>query len=111
MGKGTVDDRIRVIAVWNLLAFFRIIVPLSVVAWSDPSERLRMRKGEGKPGPVLGMLALSEYFDQEMKLGRLSKLDAKVAAQTLIGALYHYAVDGAHVRAGTRATLCRSGSS
>lgn len=88
IGKGDVLDQITEVAHAGI-AFFRILIPFVMLNWSRGPEHARARF-EADPPPIRSMKQLSSYFEEEMKLGRLSHHDPEVVARTFSGALWNY---------------------
>ena len=90
VGRGRVEEQLREIGL-QCLEFYRTLLPLVTMAWSEPSTRNRLIQDEDKPGPVRGTDALKRYLEEEMGAGRLRMADADIAARTFLGALHNYA--------------------
>lgn len=74
-----------------LLEVGRVALPILMMAWSNPgacTTPLFDRK-RSKFREVLK--ALGGYFEQQMELGKLRRLDAEVLARTFLGAVHHFA--------------------
>lgn len=104
IGTGDIESQLAGIGK-DLLGFYRLIVPLALMAWSEPTARHRLRRDGDVPGPVRGIRALADYFRAEIRLGRLESGEttdavkgaargadrAVLAARTMMGALFNYA--------------------
>lgn len=68
----------------------RRIVPLVMTSWSgDPTTRSACGHPNG-PVPMQVLLGLTRYFEAEMRLGRMRRLDPEIVARTFVGTLWHY---------------------
>lgn len=113
VGRGDIRDELTEMS-HEGIAFFRIIVPAAMMHWS--------LRAEGKPhglpagsdsAPMRGLKKLAGYFEAEMRLGRLGRHDAEVAARTWSGALWEYVsmeimFEGSDVLPLPQATFVRS---
>lgn len=74
----------------EVLVFFRCLVPLAMMSWSEPGLRERMH-GQGGPASALGAhRALAEYLQAEMDLGRIVRVDPASLSMILSGSLWNY---------------------
>jgi len=89
VGRRRVERELRDVSL-ELLEFFRKIVPLAMMAWSDPATRERALRDDAMPTPVQGLTCLADYLGAEMKRGRLRRHDPLVAARTWTGAIWSY---------------------
>lgn len=92
-GTKTPQAHLREVAT-RALVFYRDVLPM----WSALSADLALRQAfrsqthDGEVGPHLAIVAVARYIDLEQKAGRLSTtLDAKAAAQMLLGAAFQQA--------------------
>lgn len=92
IGKG--DPRENLFEIGRALAeHLRRVVPLHLMAWSNPGA-------DGGPlpqclsgaGPIGTLKALAGYFDGEMRAGRFARHDAEVVARTFIGSVHNYVI-------------------
>lgn len=88
VGRSTLERELAELC-REVLEFFRKIVPLSMMAWSDPATR-KSALEDDKPLPVECHFKLARYFESEMELGRLRRVDASALTRTLSGALWSY---------------------
>lgn len=90
IGEGSLRETIERIA-QELIEFFRLLIPrvsaLKQHASFDPLEHLRTNR-DAAPHRVLR--TLTDYFDGEVRLGRIRPCDPEVAARTFIGGLHNY---------------------
>jgi AcrR family transcriptional regulator len=90
VGQGTVEGNLFDIGM-GVIAFFREMMPLMMMAWSNPSP-------SGLPGPLAGpnpppiraLKLLTGFFEAEMRGGRLRKHDAEIVARTFLGGLNNF---------------------
>jgi AcrR family transcriptional regulator len=90
VGQGTVEENLFEIGM-GVIAFFREMMPLMMMAWSNPSPN-------GLPGPLAGpnpppmraLKLLTGFFEAEMRAGRLRKHDAEIVARTFLGGLNNF---------------------
>jgi AcrR family transcriptional regulator len=90
VGHGPVEDNLFDIGM-GIIAFFRELMPLMMMAWSNPAPN-------GLPGPLAGpnpppmraLKLLTGFFEAEMRGGRLRKHDAEIVARTFLGGLNNF---------------------
>jgi AcrR family transcriptional regulator len=90
VGQGTVEENLFDIGM-GVIAFFREMMPLMMMAWSNPAPN-------GLPGPLAGpnpppmraLKLLTGFFEAEMRGGRLRKHDAEIVARTFLGGLNNF---------------------
>jgi hypothetical protein len=87
-----VEDRLLDLGA-KMLAFYRELVPLHMMSWSNraPREGKRNRDGANRRA-VRALRQMSAYLEAEMRLGRLPDLDVDVTARAFLGALNSYAM-------------------
>ena len=92
VGQGRVEDHLIELG-GKMLAFYRELVPLHMMSWSNraPSEGKRNRDGATRRA-IHALKQMSAYLEAEMRLGRLPDLDADVTARAFLGALNSYAM-------------------
>lgn len=88
VGKGSVEGQLNEIGL-AAVDFFRLILPISMMVWSDPQGRGELTARSSDPGPLRGIKCLAEYFGQEMRLGRIRRSDPEVVAHTFCGPLWN----------------------
>jgi len=76
----------------KLLEVGRVALPILMMSWSNPQPCSGpiFEKKRHKFRQVLK--ALSGYFERQMELGKLRRMDAEVPARTLLGAVHHFAM-------------------
>lgn len=74
----------------TLLEVGRVALPIMMMSWSNPQPcTLQMfDKRRLKFRDVIK--ALGGYFERQMELGKLRRLDGEVLARTVLGALHHF---------------------
>ena len=90
VGQGGVEENLFEIGM-SVIAFFRKLMPLMMMSWSNPAPN-------GLPGPLAGpnppplraLKQLSGFFEAEMRGGRLQHHDPEIVARTFLGGLNHY---------------------
>jgi AcrR family transcriptional regulator len=76
----------------TLLEVGRIALPIVMMSWSNPQPctALIFEKKRAKFQGVLK--ALGGYFEQQMELGKVRRMDAEVLARALLGSIHHFAM-------------------
>lgn len=90
VGQGRIEDNLFDIGM-GVIAFFRELMPLMMMSWSNPAPN-------GLPGPLAGpnpppmraLKLLTGYFEAEMREGRLRRQDAEIVARTFLGGLNNF---------------------
>ncbi|MBN8615139.1 MAG: helix-turn-helix transcriptional regulator [Deltaproteobacteria bacterium] len=97
VGTGTLRGQLEEVALVGI-DFFRKIVPLNMMSWSNP-DRPQTAHKTGHPGPynekgehraVEGRRLFEGYFEGERRAGRLRNVDVSVLARAFMGALYNF---------------------
>jgi AcrR family transcriptional regulator len=72
--------------------FFRTIMPLMMMSWSNPfvSGCMSPETAVTKAPALAALRRVAGYFDAEMRGGRLRRHDPEVVARVYIGSLVHY---------------------
>lgn len=94
VGQGDIRESLADLGT-QLVEFFRKLVPLLMMCWSNP----RSTGGSGipqhltgpNPAPVLAIKRIAGYFEAEMRLGRIARRDAEVMARSFLGSIQHFA--------------------
>jgi AcrR family transcriptional regulator len=90
IGRGEVRDQLTDLGL-EIIAFFRQIMPLVMMSWSNPSPKGLPALLEGPdPPPIRAVRQISGYFEAEMRNGRLRRFDPEVVARTFLGGLNQY---------------------
>jgi AcrR family transcriptional regulator len=76
----------------ELLAFFRRILPLMMMAWSNasPSSGIPQLLEQPNPPPIRGLRAVSSFFESQMRLGHVARHNPEIIARAFIGSLQNY---------------------
>jgi AcrR family transcriptional regulator len=69
------------------IEFFRRIMPMMMMAWSNPS--VACGDGPNAP-PVRALKRLTAFFEGEMRAGRMRRHDPEIFARTFAGSIVHY---------------------
>jgi AcrR family transcriptional regulator len=90
VGKGDIAAQLSGAAV-EIIGFFRAILPLMMMSWSNPapSGLPSMLEGPGSP-PLRAFEQLKVYFAAEMRAGRLRRTDPEVVGRLYLGGLQNY---------------------
>lgn len=92
VGKGAIVDNLVDVGL-EVVAFFRTITPLMMMAWSNPGpDGIPCLLHEPNPPPLRIIKKLTAFFEAEMRAGRLRRHDPEVAARTFLGALQNFVV-------------------
>ncbi len=77
----------------EMIAFFRRILPLVMMSWSNTSGSSELPDHLRGPnaGPLRASRALTAFFAEEIERGRLAPRDPEILARTFLGTLQHYA--------------------
>jgi AcrR family transcriptional regulator len=90
VGVGEVQDNLFEIGM-GIIVFFREMMPLMMMAWSNPGPNGLPGLISGpNPPPVRALKKMTAYFDAEMRAGRLREHDAEIAARSFVGSLQHF---------------------
>jgi AcrR family transcriptional regulator len=93
VGKGSLRSELEEVAVRGI-EFFRKIVPLHMMSWSNPGKQGAPRpieNDEGEHRALEGRRLFEAYFEAERRLGRLRNVDVSILARTFMGAVYNFA--------------------
>jgi len=73
-----------------MIAFFRTIIPLQMMAWSNAPEAngLPRHLAEPNPPPLRSLKRVVGFFEAEMRAGRMRRHDPEVVARTFMGGLH-----------------------
>jgi AcrR family transcriptional regulator len=92
VGHGDVKEQLQELA-HESLAFFRRMMPLMMMSWSNPGpsgvpEKLQVPNSP----PLRALKRLSGYLEAEMRSGRLGRHDPEIVARTFMGSVSNYAL-------------------
>lgn len=88
VGSGSIESHLNEVGL-AALDFFRLVLPISMMVWSDPEGRGDLTASSSDPGPARGTKCLAEYFRQEMRLGRIRQSDPEIVSQAFCGPLWN----------------------
>ncbi|MFT5683084.1 MAG: AcrR family transcriptional regulator [Myxococcota bacterium] len=89
VGVGEVTEHLTEIGLGGI-SFFQEKIPMIMMAWSNADNLGGCPPMPGRvPLEVLGRLA--KYFEAEMRLGRMRRVDAEIVARTFLAAIHNYA--------------------
>ena len=90
VGQGEIKEQLVELGV-EILEFFRKLLPLMMMAWSNPGpDGLPPILSAPNPPPLRALKQLAAYFEAEMRLKRLKRHDPEIVARTFVGALQNY---------------------
>ncbi len=92
VGRGEIAAELDDLA-HRALAFFRRMMPLMMMSWSNSDssglpDKLRVPNSP----PLLALKRLTAYFEAEMRRGRLRRHDPEIVARTFLGSITNYAL-------------------
>ncbi len=91
VGKGDVQLHLAEIGAQGI-EFFRAIMPLVMMCWSNPSEKgIPAPLDRPNPKPVQILKKVAGYFEAEMRAGRIARHDPEVVARLFVGGLQQFA--------------------
>lgn len=86
VGAGDVRENMTALAL-EIIEFFRRIMPIMMMGWSNPGPNGLPHFGDKTPLPIQAVKRLTAYFEAEMRLGRLRHHDPEVLARIFLGSL------------------------
>jgi AcrR family transcriptional regulator len=103
VGTGQVRDNLFDLGM-EIISFFRTIMPLMMMSWSNPGHGASSGRGAPRAGrtglpehlsgpnppPVRALGLVTRFFEAEMQGGRLRRHDPEVVARTFLGGLNHF---------------------
>jgi len=90
VGKGELRANLET-AMRDGIAFYRAVLPLAFMAWSNQSAAgLPDLLLEPNPPPLRVLRRLSSVFEAEMRAGRVQRRDPEVLARMLMGSMMQY---------------------
>jgi AcrR family transcriptional regulator len=94
VGAGDLAEHMTEVGV-ELLEFLRSIFPLILMSWSNPptggaAPGIPEPLSGPNPPPLRALRKLGEYFDGEMRAGRLRRADPELLARIFLGSLQNY---------------------
>jgi AcrR family transcriptional regulator len=94
VGEGEVRDNLLDLGA-QIIAFFRTILPLMMMAWSNPAAAddrplLPGAFSGPNPPPLRALKQIAAYFEAEMRRKRMRRHDPEVLARAFLGPLHSY---------------------
>jgi AcrR family transcriptional regulator len=90
VGKGDIRDTLNAAGL-QAIEFFRQILPLMMMGWSNPEEGgLPQHFREPDAPPLRAIRTLSGFFEAEMRAGRLRRHDPEIMARCWLGSIQNY---------------------
>lgn len=89
VGKGAVTEQLYEIGL-QALEFFRVVLPLSMMSWSNKPCGAPFLEGT-EPPPARAIKKMSHYFEREMRAGRIRPRDPELLSRVFIGAITSFA--------------------
>ncbi len=87
VGKGDVRETMFELGM-EIVAFFRKLIPMHMMAWSNPGPNgLPTALSGPNPPPVRALKALAGFFEAEMRAGRMRRQDPEIVARAFMGSL------------------------
>jgi AcrR family transcriptional regulator len=75
----------------EIVVFFRQLMPLHMMAWSNPgSEGLPKALRGPNPPPVRALKNITGYFEAEMRGGRMRRQDPEIVARAFLGSVHTF---------------------
>ena len=74
----------------EMLAFFRQLIPLMMMSWSNRECGLPPHLAQADPPPVRTLRRIAAFLEEEMRLGRLRRQDPEILARVLVGSVQNY---------------------
>jgi AcrR family transcriptional regulator len=90
-GKGDVRE-ILIDVGHEILAFFRRLMPLMMMSWSNRGRGLPDDLKAPDSPPLRALKRLAGFFEAEMRAGRIRRHDPEILARAYLGSLQNYVV-------------------
>jgi AcrR family transcriptional regulator len=91
VGQGDMRESLFAVGM-EIIAFFRELIPLMMMAWSNPGPNgLPSLLSGPNPPPIRTLKLIIGYFEAEMRAGRVRRQDPEVVARAFLGALNNFA--------------------
>lgn len=89
VGTGVFRDNVVLLAD-ELIAHFRQLIPMVMRLKSQPGfDPMNLLRNDKSP-PIKTLKAVTNFFDAELKLGRMRACDPEVAARMVLGSTHNY---------------------
>lgn len=90
VGKTTIEQQFLELG-HEAIAFFRLIMPLAMMSWSNaPPGGVPPHLDVAEPPPIVTKRLLGEYFAAEQRIGRLRAVNPDLLARTFIGTVFNF---------------------
>lgn len=90
VGTGDVRENLQAIGM-EMIAFFRDLMPLMMMSWSNPAPNgLPCTIAGPNPPPLRALKSLTGYFEAEIRAGRLRPQDAEIVARAFLGSVNNF---------------------
>ncbi len=90
VGKGDVKQNLVEVGL-QIVEFFRALMPLMMMAWSNPGPSgVPESLSSPNPPPIRALKRLASYFEAEMRAQRVRRHDPEIAARAYLGGLQNY---------------------
>jgi AcrR family transcriptional regulator len=90
VGRGAVEENLFEVGM-SVIAFFRKLMPLVMMSWSNPAPNgLPAPLAGPNPPPMRAIKQLAGFFEAEMRRGRLRHHDPEIVARAFLGGLHNY---------------------
>jgi AcrR family transcriptional regulator len=75
----------------ELIAFFRKILPVMMMSWSNTGEKgVPPHLEAPDPPPLRGLRLTTAFFESQMRLGHIARHDPEILARVFLGSLLNY---------------------
>lgn len=74
----------------QFLELGRVALPVMMMSWSNPESQLYQERSEKVARFERVLRALTAFFGDEMRAGRLRRADPEVMSRMLLGSLHHF---------------------
>lgn len=90
VGQGDVRENLFEIGM-SVIAFFRELMPLMMMSWSNPGPNgLPVLVSGPNPPPVRALKQMTAFFEAEMRAGRIEQHDPEIVARSFVGGLQNF---------------------
>ena len=90
VGQGVLEEQVAAIAIELIEKMRRTLPRMMALATCGDHPREMWRSNPDAP-PFAALKALTNYFDAEMRLGRVAETDPEVVARVILGSVHNYA--------------------
>lgn len=92
---GTPDLRGALVTMAHrLLDLGRVVLPVMMMSWSNPSGEYSLEKMIGRKKPSQHLVPLIKLVEAEMAAGRLARANAQIVVRAFLGGLRDYTMSG-----------------